>query len=234
MSVPGRAGGQAAGDGPGMDVRLLVPVLLGWVAVAAMLSLRPVVLALSAAGFAGLGVAVMHRRWRRRSWVTAVAFSLLGTSMCLVATAAGSSVREAGLVPNLASQRASATVEAVVISDPRVVQTKGVRPTELVMVRVSVHTVAGRGQRSKSSTPVLVFGDKTWVHVRWRETLRFSGRFDVADPGDDVVAVFNPSTAPESIGEPGCWPTSPSMFVRGFGRRCPAFRMTRGGCCQVW
>jgi competence protein ComEC len=193
----------SAGDQPGMDARLLVPALLGWIAVAAMLPLRPVVLALSATGFAGLGVALMHRRWRRRSWVTAAAFSLLGTAMCLVATAANSSIREAGLVPGLAAQRASATVEALVVSDPRVIQTKGVRPMELVMVRVSVRTVAGRGQRSKSSTPVLVFGDKTWAHVRWRETLRFSGRFDVADPGDDVVAVFNPSTAPESIGEPG-------------------------------
>jgi len=119
-----------------MDVRLLVPALLGWVCVAAVLSLRPVVLALFAAGFAGLGVVFMHRRWRRRSWVTAVAFTLLGTALCLAATAASSSVREAGLVPGLAVQRASATVEAVVLSDPRVVQTKGVRPTELVIVRV--------------------------------------------------------------------------------------------------
>lgn len=186
-----------------MDVRLLVPALLGWIAVAAMLSLRPVVLAVSAAGFAALGVVLMHRRWRRRSWVTGVAFALLGTATCLVATAASSSVREAGLVPSLATQRATATVEAVVVSDPKVVQTKGVRPMELVMVRVSVRSVTGRGQRSRASTPVLVFGDKSWTRVRWRETLRFRGRFDVADPGDDVVAVFNPSGAPESIGRPG-------------------------------
>jgi competence protein ComEC len=202
----GAAGGQDVGDRPGMDARLLVPALLGWIAVAAMLSLRPGVLALSAAGFAALGVVFMHRRWRRRSWATAVAFTLLGTAVCLVATATSSSVREAGLVPGLASQRASATVEAVVLSDPRVVQTKGVRPTELVLVRVSVRTVVGRGQRSETSTPVLVFGQKNWAHVRWRETIRASGRFDSADPGDDVVAVFNPSTAPESIGEPGLVP----------------------------
>ena len=193
----------SVGDGLGVDVRLLVPALLGWICVASMLSLRPVVLALVAAGFTGLGVVFMHRRWRQRSWVTAVALTLLGTALCLVATAANSSVREAGLVPSLAAQRATATVEAVVLSDPRVVQTKGVRPTELTIVRVSVRTVVGRGERSESSTPVLVFGDKTWAHVRWRETLRASGRFDVADPGDDVVAVFNPSTVPESIGEPG-------------------------------
>jgi competence protein ComEC len=168
-----------------------------------MLSQRPVVLALSAAGLAGLGVAFMLRRWRRKPWVTAVAFTLLGTALCLVAAAAHGSVREAGLVPALASQRASATIEAVVLSDPRVIQTKGIRPTELVIVRVSVRTVVGRGQRSESSTPVLVFGPKAWADVRWRETVRATGRFDVADPGDDVVAVFNPSTAPESVRGPG-------------------------------
>ena len=201
--VAGLAAQQGVGDRPGIDARLLVPALLGWICVAAMLSLPPLILALSAAGLAGLGVVMMHRRWRRRSWVTGTAFNFLGIALCLAATAANSSVREAGLVPGLAAQRASATVEAVVLSDPRLVQTKGVRPSELVIVRVSVRTVVGRGQRSESSTPVLVFGDKTWAHVRWRETVRVSGRFDVADPGDDVVAVFNPSGAPESIGEPG-------------------------------
>jgi competence protein ComEC len=127
----------------------------------------------------------------------------LATALCLLAAAAQSSVREAGLVPGLAVQRASATIEAVVLSDPRVVQTKGIRPVQLVIVKVSVRTVMGRGQRSQSSTPVMVFGDKTWAQVRWRETVRATGRFDVADPGDDVVAVFNPSGAPKTVGAPG-------------------------------
>ena len=188
---------------PGIDARLLVPALLAWICVAAMLSLRPMVLSLAACAFAGLGMLLMHQRWRRRSWATSVAITLLGTALALVATAAHASVREAGIVPSLAAARAAATVEAVILSDPRVVRTKGVRPTELVIVKVSVRTVVGRGQRSESSTPVMVFGDKTWAHVRWRETVRVSGRFDMADPGDDVVAVFNPSGAPTSVGEPG-------------------------------
>jgi competence protein ComEC len=186
-----------------MDVRLLLPALLAWACVALMLSLRPVVVAWAAGGLASLGVALLHRRLRRQSWVTATAFTLVATALCLVAAAAHSSVREAGLVPRLADQRASATVEAVVVSDPRVVQTKGVRPTELVLVRVSVRHVIGRGQRSQASTPVLVFGDKTWARVRWQERVRFNGRFDIASPGDDVVAVFNPSGAPVSVGAPG-------------------------------
>ena len=186
-----------------IDARLLVPALLAWIAVAAMLSLRPLVLTVIAATFAGLGLTVMHHRWRRRSWVTSTAVTLLGTALALVATAAHSSVREAGLVPGLAAQRAMATIEAVIVTDPRVVMTKGVRPTELVIVKVSVRTVVGRGQRSESSTPVMVFGDTSWAHVRWRERVRISGRFDVADPGDDVVAIFNPSGPPASVGEPG-------------------------------
>lgn len=190
-------------DRPGIDARLLLPALVGWSLVAALLPLRPMVLTLCAAALAGSGAVLMHRRWRRRSWVVTGANTLLVTALCLVATAAHSSVREAGLVPGLAADRASATVEAVVLSDPRLVQTKGVRPTELVIVRVSVRTVVGRGQRSETSTPVMVFGDKSWAQVRWRERVRARGRFDVADPGDDVVAVFNPSGPPRSAGAPG-------------------------------
>ncbi|HEY8618737.1 MAG TPA: ComEC/Rec2 family competence protein [Dermatophilaceae bacterium] len=201
--LPADAAVGSTADRAGIDARLLVPALLAWISVATMLALRPIVLMLSAVAFAGLGAVLMHRRWRRRSWVTSAAITLLGSALCLVATAAHATVREAGLVPGLAAQRASATVEAVILSDPRVVRTKGVRPTELVIVKVSVRTVVGRGQRSESSTPVMVFGDKTWARVRWRETVRVSGRFDVADPGDDVVAIFNPSGAPTSVGEPG-------------------------------
>ena len=199
----GRVGVAGQSDRPKLDARLLVPALLAWICVAAMLSMRPMVLALTSALFAGVGGGLMHPRWRRRSWVSGTAITLLGTALCLVATAAHASVREAGLVPSLAAGRASATVEAVILSDPRVIQTKGVRPTELVVVRASVRTVVGRGQVSASSSPVLVFGDKTWAQVRWQEKVRARGRFDVADPGDDVVAVFNPSGAPETVGEPG-------------------------------
>jgi competence protein ComEC len=160
-----------------MDARLLVPALIAWSAVAVRLSLRPMILALVAAGVAGAGTMLMHPRWSRRSWVNVTAITLLGTALCLLGAVAQSSVREAGLVPGLAVQRASATIEAVVLSDPRVVQTKGIRPVELVIVKVSVRTVVGRGQRSESSTPVMVFGDKTWAQVRWRETVRATGRF---------------------------------------------------------
>ena len=229
----GSAGRQESADPSGLDARLLVPALLAWITVAAMLSLRPMTLALFAAGFAGLGAMLMRPRWSRRSWVTGTAITLLGTALCLVATAAQSSVREAGLVPSLAAQRASATVEAVVLSDPRVIQTKGIRPVELVIVKVSVRMVVGRGQRSESSTPVMVFGDKTWAQVRWRETVRAAGRFDVADPGDDVVAVFNPSGAPQSLAAPGLIADAAERVRSGLRSAVSGLPSTHEGCCQV-
>ncbi|MHB8298697.1 MAG: hypothetical protein ACYDDW_09035 [Dermatophilaceae bacterium] len=97
-------GGMAA-DRVAIDARLLVPALLAWIAVATMLSLRPMVITVTAAAFAGLGAALMHHRWRRRSWVTSTAITLLGTALALVATAAHSSVREAGLVPGRGAPR---------------------------------------------------------------------------------------------------------------------------------
>ncbi|MEP7369072.1 MAG: ComEC/Rec2 family competence protein [Dermatophilaceae bacterium] len=199
----GAAGRMDSEDQSELDARLLVPALIAWIAVAATLSWRPMTLTYSGAGLAVVGAMLMRGCWSRRSWVAGITVTVLLTALCLIATAAQSSVREAGLVPSLALERASATVEAVVLSDPKVVQTKGVRPTQLVILKVSVRTVVGRGRRAETSTPVMVFGDKAWAQVRWRETVRATGRFDVADPGDDVVAVFNPSSAPRSVGAPG-------------------------------
>jgi competence protein ComEC len=117
----GLAARQGITDQPGLDARLLVPALLAWISVAAMLSLRPIVLTLCAAGLAGMGALLMNPRWSQRSWVNGIAITLLATALCLVAAAAHSAVREAGLVPGLAVQRASATLEGVVVSDPRVI-----------------------------------------------------------------------------------------------------------------
>jgi competence protein ComEC len=133
-----------------------------------------------------------------------LALSCVGVALCLICTSAQSSIRSAGLVPGLAQQRASASVEAVVTSDPRIISTiAGGRPMQLVLVEISVDQVVGRGLRSGADTPVLVFGDLSWRAVQWHERVRATGRFDVAQPGDDVVAVFNSSRAPTRISAPG-------------------------------
>ena len=200
---------------PGIDVRLLLPALVAWTTVAAALGAAPPVL------WALAGVSTLLGAWlalRPPGWLRgrsgAVALTVLATALGLVATAAHVTMREAGLVPQLAGQRASGTIEGVVSSDPRVITKAGVVHTTLVIVRLDVDTVVGRGRRSAAATPVLVFGDASWERVRWHERVRVAGRFDVAEPGDDVVAVFNPRGSPVTLAGPG-WVADAAEHVRG-------------------
>lgn len=192
-----------------LDLRLLLPALAGWGSLAVGLELSPTGL-LMAAGSALVAAVAGWALRRRAGWPTSgragdgIALSCLGAALCLLCAAAQSSVRSAGLVPALADQRASATVNAVVTSDPRIVSTAaGGRPMQLVVVRVSVNEVVGRGLRSGADTPVLVFADPSWRTVQWHERIRATGRFELARPGDDVVAVFNSTRAPTRIAAPG-------------------------------
>jgi competence protein ComEC len=187
-----------------LDVRLLVPALVAWAVTATALSWPARRSLLVAALLVLVGVVCWGlKRPRMRRWSTAAAAACLATSLCLGALAAHLETRSAGLVPTLAAQRASAEIEAVVISDPKVIQAVGPRRAELVVVRLSVHVVVGRGQRSEPRTPVLVLGDEDWTRVRWHQTIRAKGRFGPAEPGDDVLAVFNPRGSPSVVSEPG-------------------------------
>ncbi|MGZ4654661.1 ComEC/Rec2 family competence protein [Oryzihumus sp.] len=187
-----------------LDMRLLLPAMAAWAAVAAALAAPAGVLWCAGATTGALGAWLTVRPPGRLAGRAATpALTLLATALCLVATAAHISVRDAGLVPRLAAQRATGTVEGTVTADPRVVTRTGVMHTTLVVVRLQVDDVVGRGEHSGAASPVLVFGDESWARVRWHERVRISGRFDVAEPGDDVVAVFNPSGAPRSLAGPG-------------------------------
>jgi len=108
-------------------------------------------------------------------------------------------------VGELARQRATVTVEAVVASEPKLVPRAG-RPggEPLVVTRIDVATVTGRGSQSAVQSPVLVLGDASWLAVRWHERVTVSGRLSPpSDPGDDVLAVLNPRAPPISLEPPG-------------------------------
>lgn len=203
---------------PATDARLLLPALCAWSAVATTLSLSAGnVLAL--AGSAALaGVALLtwwlrgdRARPVRAAWLGVGALTLLCTALCLLATAGHQLTRSAGIVPELARERATAHVEGEVVSDPMVISDAGSNFTEhaasgrreLVVVRLVLRTVVGRGERSEPRTPVLVFGDSSWTTVHWHERVRAVGRLEQALPGDDVVAVLNPRGPPVSVAPAG-------------------------------
>lgn len=204
----GRADARAAlGAESRADVRLLVPAVVVWAVLAAGLAL-PAPLSASGAA-AALLVVVGSWRWLRRSRRSCVRLVALTAGACalgLGSLAANVAIREAGPVRELAAERATATVEAVVASEPRLVAQRGGRAggEPLVVVRIDVRSVTGRGAQAAVQTPVLVLGDASWLGARWREEVRVTGRLGpVEDPASDVVAVLNPRGPPVSLEPPG-------------------------------
>ena len=126
-----------------------MPALVAWTGTALGLSRPPATVLAVAGGLTLLCLLLIHRRWRRLPWSGLLAVTLSGTALCLLSLGAQTAVREAGLVPRLAQERATVTLEAVVITDPRVVATTGPTSTEMVLVRLDVRL----GVRSRAAEP---------------------------------------------------------------------------------
>ncbi|RNI20355.1 ComEC/Rec2 family competence protein [Flexivirga caeni] len=139
----------------------------------------------------------------RRRVLDTVALAAAAVSLVGAATGGHLMSRQAGTVDRLAAQRATVRVEAVVTTDPRVVRAGLAGRQSLVIVKVSVRDITGRGTRSTPRTPVLVLGDERWLQTRWHQRVAFSGRLQPAEAGDDVEAVLMTRGAPRVIGDAG-------------------------------
>lgn len=217
-----------AGAGHALDLRLFTAAAVGWpVTLVALRLPAPACIGLALAG-ALLAVSLLVRSGRRAAGRTTgitriVAVStpgvehidrrgrvldtvaLAGVAVALVggSTAGHLLTRQAGTVDQLAAQRATVRVEAVVTSDPRPVGA-GLRGHQsLVITKLSVRQVIGRGLRSTPHTPVLVLGDERWLGVHWHERVAVRGRLAPADRGEDVVAVLAARGPPQVIGDAG-------------------------------
>ena len=190
-----------------IDVRLLVPAVTAWSAVAAALGQPEPMVALVALGLlaSACGLVLAGRRKRLPGWTRLAALTGVATALALTCLAAQSTLRAVGPVRELAAHRATVTVEGTVGTEPKVVPRRaGSRgDTPLVVVRLDADVVTGRGVRSEIHTPVLVLGDASWVGLRWMERVRATGRLAPAEVGDDVVAVLTPGPAPASLAPPG-------------------------------
>lgn len=198
------------------DLRLLGPALLAWVGLAALLA-APGALVLGVAAAALLFAIVlmlvrvrsggfadragsptpMPGRWREGAALCAVALALV-----LLGAVFHRAEQSAGTVSALAGEGAVVTVFAQVASDPLPLPNNGVRRTPMVLVRLQVHDVVGRGRRSQVDTPVLAFGDRSWGGLAWGEQVRAVGRLAPARPGDDVLATLSAKGTPTSRAPP--------------------------------
>lgn len=185
-----------------LDVRLLVPALVAWPVVAFWGLLADLLWVVVAAGACLVLAAGAARRGARGREVAAV-LAVLG--LALGAAAGHRALRSAGPVERLAAERAVVVVEGVVVAEPRPVggeggggggadgeRGAGAAPG-LVLVRVEVSRVVGRGHAADVSTPVLVLSrEPTWSRVSWHDEVTAVLRLGPAEPGDDVVAVATP------------------------------------------
>ena len=101
----------------------------------------------------------------------------------------------------LAEDGAAVTLTGTVTSDPRV--SRG-RFGDVVITRLDVREVTGRGATYAVAVPVLVIGDEAWREVALGSDVRAGGRLGAAD-GDDLAGVLGARGPPEVLAGPGPW-----------------------------
>jgi competence protein ComEC len=195
-------------------MRLMVAASTAWAVTAATLA-QGVPLRVGVAGVCGLAatgiwwcIRAPARRLTRgllvlptAAWPV-VALALAATSLTTLASAGHEVVRQAGPVPLLAADGAVVTVEGTVLADARVAGGSR-RGPPLVVTRLEIERVTGRGETRRVASPVLVRADPGWSRLRWHDRVRARGRLGPVGRGEDVVAVLHPRSGPEVLGEPG-------------------------------
>jgi competence protein ComEC len=212
--TPGRSGVgslRAQGAPTGADLRLLPAALGAWVACASTLAMAPRwKLGLAASALLVLLPLLFLAREGRpvgtrvpTAWRSTICLAFAAIAICLTASALQQLARGAGALPQLAEQAATVQVTGRVASDPKALRTQGPAPRDLVMVRLAVTSIEGRGMRSRVSSRVLVFADEGWAGLSWGEHIVARGRLSPAEAGSDVVATLTARGPPRIDGRAG-------------------------------
>ncbi|GAA4694489.1 ComEC/Rec2 family competence protein [Nocardioides conyzicola] len=124
-----------------------------------------------------------------------------------------------GPVAALAADGAAVRVVGTVRSDPREVSG---RYGDLVVTRLELRAVTGRGASYATAAPVLVIGDADWLDVPLGSRVEAAGRLGRADD-DDLAGVLSARGPPEVVAEPDLWWRG-AAAVRGSIRDAVAHR----------
>ena len=131
----------------------------------------------------------------------------LACAALVVALAVGGGValrhRAADTSPlaELAARRASADLEATVVSDPRIIHgTWG----DTAVVRIRVHRIGVGGSTYSVGAAAVVFGDTDWAQVGWGDVVRLHGHLAPADDPDTSAVVTGPDP-PVRLRSPDPW-----------------------------
>ncbi len=245
---------------PGVDVRLLPAAAVAWGAgwwatgTGASGPVRAVAAVVLVAAAGVLCVAALARRREPRTWSCGRAnegpgwcrsASAVGLTAAVaggvLASAAGSlAAREAGAWPGWLRDRAVATIEGTVVTDPvraadpSAGPSGGSRPRSPTtsarwVLRVDAARVTARGRTQLVDLPVLVVGGAGWQALNAGQRVRLSGRLGAPDPGEEPAAVVTAVGAPLAVAD-GAWPWRVADVVRASLRRaCQGLPQRAGG-----
>jgi competence protein ComEC len=181
------------------DLRTVFLAVFGWAGALAGAG-RGWWLPLVAGSVVALLAASLWRRCGRAAGLALVAGLVVYTA---VATAAGVRVERTTHNPltGLAQTRASVTLTATVVDDPRAIQGAF---GEQVLARVTARRVVAGARLITLREPVLVFAGTSWLRVPLGSTVRVSGHLAVPT-GSDVAAVLSTSASPDIRAGPDPW-----------------------------
>ncbi|WP_246081617.1 ComEC/Rec2 family competence protein [Nocardioides litoris] len=200
-----RLPGAAAEAGRGADLRMPVLAAAAWAGALLGLLLPPVTATLTLVGACSLGLLLWVRgRPRRADRLLA----LVGCALVAGGVLAGASLRTesvaGGPVGELARDRAVVEVVGILTSDPRPV--RGRYGDDLVVVRVGVREVVGRGWRHTTRATLVVLGDPAWADHPLGATVRTRGRLAPPDDrADGVAGLLTRASEPVRVAEPDVW-----------------------------
>lgn len=188
--------------GEATDLRMIAPAVVAWAgAVVAVRAPLPVALLVSAgaASVAAVAMVSLAPARRRAAWV-ALVLVLFVTALVLGAIRA--STHRSGVVPDLAAERATVQVVAVVASDPREVRGKFGSATVL---RLTVRQVEARGGAWRLRSPVTAWirGDRPALRIG--QEVEASGRLQVADDSATAATLGVTTLTPRRHGDPAWW-----------------------------
>ena len=139
------------------------------------------------------------------AWLLATRRRTVGAVLLVAAAGATAATLRAeslasGPVAALAAERAAVTAVGTVTADPHVVTG---RYGDLVVLRVRVRVIHGRGSSWAVAAPVVVLAGDEWRRVQLGSTVRLSGRLDRADGG--AAALLSVRGPPEVLAGPDVW-----------------------------
>ncbi|HEY2984133.1 MAG TPA: DUF4131 domain-containing protein, partial [Jatrophihabitantaceae bacterium] len=190
----------------GIDVRLAIGAVAGWLAVIVGLGEAPTrVLAMGLLG-AGAGVALLIAARHGPRFAAAAALAAFCVALVLIPLAARSARARDSPLAALARERAAMTATLTVSGDPRPLAATGPAGAPRVAVDAALRsiTVGGREQPLRGSVLVLAPA-AGWRDVLPGQRVRVDARLQPPLGHDLLVAVLSAESGPELIGRPPWW-----------------------------